>query len=184
MSDDELIVLAKQGDRRALNDLIERYLAVVERFAYQIGVSANDVEDVTQDVFIRVYRFLEQYTGKTFSTWLYKITLNAARDHFKKQKRDQHKQMKLFRQPREDSVITDDDLLRNEEAVYLHQLIQRLDEKYRFPIILFYFHDKKLEEIADIMDLPLSTVKTRLARGRSRLKKQLEEKGGDGIAAR
>lgn len=184
MGDDELIVLAKQGDRHALNDLIERYIAVVERFAYQVGVSANDVEDVTQDVFIRVYRFLGQYTGNTFSTWLYKITLNAARDHFKKQKRDQNKLIKLFRQPRNDTIVIDSDVLKNEDDLLLHRLLQTLDEKYKLPLVLFYFHEKKLEEISEIMDLPLSTVKTRLSRAKSLLKKQLEKKGGEDVASR
>jgi len=182
MSDDELIHLAKQGNRQALHDLIDRYLTTVERFAYQIGVSENDVDDVTQEVFLRVYRFLDQYSGSTFTTWLYKITLNAARDHFKKLHRDQKKWLKLFRQPADRIVTVETDVLKNEEDILLHSLIQNLDDKYKVPLILFYFHDKKLEEIADILNVPLSTVKTRLSRAKKRLKKMLNQKGGEDVA--
>ncbi len=184
MAIDELIQLAKNGDRDSLHELIERHLAIVERFAFQIGVSANDVEDVTQEVFIRVYRFLNQYTGKTFTTWLYKITLNVARDHFKKINRQRNKEQKLIKNLQWSAEYIEAAIFSREEDAALHQLIQQLDEKYKLPLVLFYFHDKKIDEIAAILSLPSATVKTRLARARSRLKKELEAMGGEANAAR
>ena len=73
-------------------------------------------------------------------------------------------------------------MIRNEEDRILHLAIQRLNEKYRIPIVLFYFHEKKYEEIAEIMSITLSTVKTRILRGKTMLKKVIdnlnEEEGG------
>jgi RNA polymerase sigma-70 factor, ECF subfamily len=66
-------------------------------------------------------------------------------------------------------------VLREEEDRVLHECLQKLDEKYKAPIILYYFHEKKYEEIADILSVNLSTIKTRLLRGKSLLKKLLEE---------
>lgn len=184
MAIEELIQLAKNGDRQSLHELIERHIMIVERFAFQIGVSANDVEDVTQEVFIRVYRFLEQYTGKTFTTWLYKITLNVARDHFKKIKRQHMKEQLLLHNQQLSEEHVESTIFSREEDAALHRLIQQLDEKYKFPLVLFYFHDKKIEEIAMILSLPVSTVKTRLVRARAKLKKQLQTIGGETNAAR
>ncbi len=179
MSLDDLIESAKNGNHQAFHEIIERHLLSVERFAFQIGVSANDVEDVTQEVFIRVYRFLKQYSGKTFTTWLYKITLNVARDHFKKTKRN-HEKMNLL--AREHSIIEENfkiEMFANEEDEKLHLLIQQLDDKYKFPLILFYFQDQKINEISTILSLPISTVKTRLFRARAKLKEALQANGGD-----
>lgn len=184
MAVDELIHLAKNGDRQALSELIDTHILTVERFAYQIGVSANDVEDVTQEVFIRVYRFLEQYSGKTFTTWLYKITLNVARDHFKKAKRYQTKENMLSQHQEVTEIHVEPTIFMKEEDELLHKMIQQLDEKYKVPLILFYFHDKKIEDIAIILSLPVSTVKTRLSRARAKLKKELEVMGGETNAAR
>ncbi|PWA08051.1 RNA polymerase subunit sigma [Pueribacillus theae] len=175
---DKIIGLAKQGNHDALHDLIESHLPIVERFAYQIGVSANDVEDVTQEVFIRVFRFIDQFSGKTFSTWLYTITLNVARDYFKKTKREQNKIIALFREPTS-TVSSDKETFQNEEDAFLHKAIQDLDQKYKVPLVLYYFHDKKIQEISQILSIPESTVKTRLSRAKSRLKKMIEEKGGE-----
>ena len=183
MDIEDLIRSAKKGDRQSLHELIERHIAIVERFAFQIGVPSNDVEDVTQEVFLRVYRFLNQYSGKTFTTWLYKITLNVARDHFKKLKRQNVKERMAIEHAQPINHI-DSTMFKREEDVYLHELIQQLDEKYKWPLVLFYFHDKKINEIAKILSLPSATVNTRLARARAILKQELQTMGGGIDAAR
>ena len=66
----------------------------VEKFAYQCGVRLDDISDVTQEVFIKVYRFLHQFKQERFTTWLYKITLNTARDYYRKESRERDKQEK------------------------------------------------------------------------------------------
>jgi RNA polymerase sigma-70 factor, ECF subfamily len=179
MSEDELIEMAKEGDGDAFRDLIKKYASVTERFAYQIGASPNDIEDITQEVFIRIYRFLHQYTGTTFTTWLYKITLNVCRDTFKMKQSHQRKLFTLFKQPKESHLPVEPEILKDEEDRLLHHMVQQLDEKYKIPIVLYYFHEKKQEEIAEILTIPLSTVKTRLARGKAKLKQKIEKVEGE-----
>lgn len=178
-SEDELIARAKQGDRQAFHDLVSLYYPIVERFAYQIGNPATQIEDVTQEVFLRVYRSLHQYSTGKFSTWLYTITLNISRDIFRKNKRNQEKIRKLSRQPLPSSTEIGDRLLKNAEHQQLHEVILRLKEKYRVPLVLFYFHEKTYDEIADILSMPTATVKTRVSRARKKLKIMLEASGGE-----
>lgn len=169
MEEEQLIEQAKKGDHEAFRQLVTHYYPVVERFAYQIGNPAHDVEDVTQEVFLRVYRFLHTYHDARFTTWLYKITLNISRDMMRKKKRQQNKLKKWLSDVSPLFVANDDPLLKKEEHRFLHEIIVQLPEKYRVPLVLFYFHEKKYEEIADILQIPLATVKTRISRARKKL---------------
>ncbi|MCD7035753.1 sigma-70 family RNA polymerase sigma factor [Metabacillus sp. GX 13764] len=176
MEDEELVKRARKGNAAAFQQLAERYYPAVERFAYQLGNRQEDVKDVAQEVFLRVYRFLDQFSQAKFSTWLYKITLNVTRDMARKRNSSLKKIWKLQQDYKEEYEEVEGSLLQDEKSRELHACIQKLDEKYKVPIILFYFHEKKYEEIADILSLTLSTVKTRILRGKALLKKSLEEK--------
>ncbi|HEX7064759.1 MAG TPA: sigma-70 family RNA polymerase sigma factor [Bacillales bacterium] len=186
MEEERLIQRAKDGDLEAFRELVERFLPVVERFAYQIGSPPAQIEDVAQEVFLRVYRFLNTYSSGKFSTWLYRITLNISRDMMRKNKREHDKVQKLYEQPappRPPEV--EKQLLKNDEYRHLHNLIIGLDEKYRVPLVLFYFQEKKYDEIAEILSIPLATVKTRISRARRKLKELLEMTAGgedDGLS--
>lgn len=184
MNEEELIQKAKQGDLEAFRQLISNYYPVVERFAYQIGSPASDIEDITQEVFLRVYRFLDTYSNAKFSTWLYKITLNISRDIMRKNKRNLEKTKKMSFQREEVFLHIEDHLLKDEAHKELHEIILHLNEKYRVPLILFYFHDKKYEEIAKILSLPLSTVKTRISRARQKVKEALDASEGGATNAK
>lgn len=176
MTEDDLIKKAKQGNMAAFQQLVEMHYSVVEKFAYQLGNRHDEIEDITQEVFIRVYRFLDQFTKAKFSTWLYKITLNVTRDFARKRQSNLRKVFKIQQDfQNSDYPETEAEVIRNEEDRMLHLAIQKLDEKYRVPIVLFYFHEKKYEEISEIMSISLSTVKTRILRGKTMLKKVLEE---------
>ncbi|TDQ40402.1 RNA polymerase sigma factor [Aureibacillus halotolerans] len=183
MDEEELIRRAKKGNMAAFQKLMETYYPIVERFAYQLGNRPHEVEDITQEVFLRVYRFIDQYKQSKFSTWLYKITLNATRDWARKKTQDSRKVIKLGQEPLQtvDSVTAEDSLLKSEEDALLHSCIQSLDEKYRVPLILYYFHDEKYDDIADIMQLPLSTVKTRLSRAKEQLKSEVKKRQEEGM---
>jgi RNA polymerase sigma-70 factor, ECF subfamily len=170
-----LIDKAKQGDLSAYSKLIRDHAPIVERFAFQIGNHMDDIPDISQEVFIRVYRFLDGFTHAKFTTWLYKITLNVSRDFKRKESQHSKRVEKVMNETWEASTAPHVRVLREEEDRILHECLQELDEKYRAPIILYYFHEKKYEEIADILSVNLSTIKTRLLRGKSLLKKLLEE---------
>ncbi len=174
MDDEELIKRAVHGDLVAYGELIQRYSQTVERFAYQIGNSPNDIADIQQEVFIRIYRFLDQFQHGRFTTWLYKITLNVSRDFVRNYIRYQTKEAMLQEQVDQSPTISNPFLKREEDRM-LHDCIQELDDLYRIPLILYYFHDRKQEEIADVLGTNVSTIKVRLLRARSQLKERLEK---------
>ena len=175
----ELIDRAQKGDKVAYGELMNLHHRTVEKFAFQCGVKADDVQDVTQEVFIKLYRFLHQFKRDRFTTWLYKITLNAARDYYRKENREKDKESKVqeetyFGIP---SKSTESKILVFEEDRELHEAIQTLEEKYRVPIVLFYFQELTYEQIGEVMNIPMATVKTRLLRGKEQLKSAIALKG-------
>ncbi|QDZ98013.1 sigma-70 family RNA polymerase sigma factor [Lysinibacillus fusiformis] len=177
MEEAELIARAQQGDKEAYIELIQIHQQTVEKFAFQCGVHSNDLADISQEVFVKLYRFLHQFKQDRFTTWLYKITLNATRDYYRKEQRELAKEDKLNAQRQTIFLSAEDDVLLFEEDKLLHNAIQALDEKYRYPIVLYYFHELKYEEIAEVLNISLSTVKVRLLRAKEKLKAALMQEG-------
>ncbi|KEK13659.1 RNA polymerase sigma factor [Lysinibacillus sphaericus] len=177
MEEAELIARAQQGDKEAYIELIQIHQQTVEKFAFQCGVHSNDLADVSQEVCVKLYRFLHQFKQDRFTTWLYKITLNATRDYYRKEQRELAKEDKLNAQRQTIFLSAEDDVLLFEEDKFLHNAIQALDEKYRYPIVLYYFHELKYEEIAEVLNISLSTVKVRLLRAKEKLKAALMQEG-------
>lgn len=179
MEEADLIARAQNGEREAFAQLMNMHYRTVEKFAYQCGVRLDDIPDVTQEVFIKLYRFLPQFNQQRFTTWLYKITLNTARDHYRKAGREivKEERMKvegnLAHHP-----STEKEVLLFEEDRALHEAILQLEEKYRIPLILFYFQELTYQQIADVMNITLATVKTRIFRAKDSLKKEMDMKGG------
>jgi RNA polymerase sigma-70 factor (ECF subfamily) len=179
MGEQDLIERARNGDRTAYGELMVLHHRTVEKFAFQCGVRLDDVPDVTQEVFIKLYRFLHQFQKDRFTTWLYKITLNTARDYYRKQSKEREKEQQVkSHHTHPDSNTPEKRVLLFEEDRELHGAVQQLEEKYRIPIVLFYFQDLTYEQISDILNVPLSTVKTRLFRAKGLLKKSLSAEGG------
>ncbi|WP_203247944.1 RNA polymerase sigma factor [Sporosarcina beigongshangi] len=174
-----LIEKAQQGDRAAYGKLMKLHYRTVEKFAYQCGVQLDDVPDVTQEVFIKLHRFLHQFNQERFTTWLYKITLNTARDYYRKENRERDKQQKVGNDTQMNvQHSVEAQVLLFEEDRELHVAIMQLDEKYRLPLILYYFQDLSYQQIADVLNITLSAVKTRLHRAKDSLKKAMDNNGG------
>lgn len=178
MNELELIERAQKGDKNAYGELMSLHHRTVEKFAFQIGVKADDIQDVTQEVFIKLYRFLHQFQRDRFTTWLYKITLNSARDYYRKEQREKDKEDKIQEDVKYGLTTrsAESKILVFEEDRELHEAIQLLDEKYRIPLALFYFQELTYEQIGDVMNIPLATVKTRLLRAKDQLKSALSQK--------
>lgn len=165
-----IIARAQQGDKEAYRELVLTYAHVVEKFAYQIGVHENDIGDVAQEVFLKLYRFLHQFNDSRFTTWLYKITLNTARDFYRKEARETKKEQKLQQQDAKVAQSAESRVLVYEEDQQLHAAIQLLKEDYRMPLILFYFHQLQYDEIAEVLGITLANVKVRIHRAKEQLK--------------
>ncbi|KUF30160.1 sigma-70 family RNA polymerase sigma factor [Lysinibacillus fusiformis] len=132
MMESDLIARAQQGDKEAYTELIRIHQRTVEKFAFQCGVHRNDLADVSQEVFVKLYRFLHQFKQNRLTTWLYKITLNATRDYYRKEQRQQEKEDKLHAQQQNNYSSAEDNVLLFEEDRLLHSAMQPLDEKYRY----------------------------------------------------
>ncbi|PAV28757.1 hypothetical protein CIL05_15880 [Virgibacillus profundi] len=176
MEEDEIIKLAKAKDEKAFEQLVNQYKPIVEKFAFQFGMEPEIIPDIVQETFIKIYRKIHQYHRGKFSTWIYQITLNVTRDYYRKRKRE----FNLIDKAKKTQImeIQGGYYFEKEEHLFLHECIQKLDPKYKTPIILYYFHDKTYEEIAMILKIKLSSVKTRIHRGKMKLKEIYEQAEG------
>jgi RNA polymerase sigma-70 factor (ECF subfamily) len=179
-----LILRCKHGDIGAFNDLVEKYQKRVFNFAYRMSGSYDDASDVAQEAFIRVFNSINTFRGEAnFTTWLYRIVTNVYLDERKKQKSHLHTSLEDYIELEENSVTrqiedgrpTPDAMVEQvERDGILHKAIQQLPEYQRMMVILYHTQSKSYEEIADIMKLPIGTVKSRLNRARLALKEKLD----------
>jgi RNA polymerase sigma-70 factor (ECF subfamily) len=168
----ELIKLAQRGDRDALEQLVMSQQHYVFSLAMTVFHNADDAADLTQEVFIRLYRF---------TTWLYRMVINLGRDELRRRKR-QVQQILPATDPGDDErdligQVPDTSLSNDPASVLEHKelgqalrlVIDQLEPQYRQALTLFYFEDLKYQDIADIMDIPLNTVKSHIRRGKERM---------------
>lgn len=161
----ELIKRAKCHDADAFSDLVQLYLSDMYKVAISILMNDYDVADAIQDTLLCCWEKIETLkNNRFFKTWLIRILINKCYD---------------IRKIREKELVTYDNI---EVAVYdesnyeFQEILSVLDDKYRIPMYLFYGEEYKISEIANILDIPKSTVQTRLARGRDQLAKYYESK--------
>ena len=151
---------------------LEVYLKANEkrlyRLAYSYMHSDADSKDMLQNAMIKAFTNLPRLKNSEYiDTWFYRILINTCLDQRRRMSRESIYPLE------EDTMLQEqEDILLSEE---LHQLLFTLDPKTRTIILLRYFEDRKLEEISDILSLPLSTVKTRLYKGLKEMRIQMEE---------
>lgn len=182
--DNALIQRCKQGDIRAFNELVERYEKRVFNFAYRMSGNYDDANDVSQEAFIRVFNSINTFRGDAnFTTWLYRIVTNVYLDERKKQKSHLHTSLEDYIELEENTVTrqiedgnpTPDRMVEaGERNDLMNNAIQQLPEYQRIMVILYHTQNKSYDEIAQIMKLPIGTVKSRLNRARIALKEKLE----------
>ncbi|HEY3365015.1 MAG TPA: sigma-70 family RNA polymerase sigma factor [Symbiobacteriaceae bacterium] len=189
--DETLAFEAQQGNMEAFTTLVERHKGRVYRTLYQVVGDEEDAQDLTQEVFLKVYRSLSGYRGDAaFTTWLHRLTLNLSFDWLRARKR-RPLQVPLEpspdheERPRLELVSPDEgpeeESLRTERRKQLQAAIQELPLDYREVIMLHHFHHLSYQQIAQRLDAPVRTVETRLYRARGLLKKALTgTEGGDG----
>jgi len=183
--DNLLIEQCLKGQQSSFSELIDEYKNMVFSLSYKMTNSLEDAEDISQEVFIRVYKSLYNFNPNyKFSTWLYQITLNICRDRFRKGKipsvsldtplnKDDQKDLR--------SIIPDnqnnpeDIIMGVEQTNFINDLITSLPLKYREVIILRHLKDLSYDEMSKILNISLGSVKTRLFRARELLKNKLKK---------
>ena len=176
-SDEVLITLVHQGEQGAYRILVERYQERIRNLIYSIFHDQQVVDDLSQEVFIKAYEALSQFRFQSsFYTWLYRIAVNKSRDELRKRKvrRWFSLQTMLDTSDKELAskiVVEQHD---NELQELLAAGLKTLPEKYRIAVILKDVDGLSYEEIAEIMECEIGTVKSRLSRARAMLRKVLE----------
>jgi RNA polymerase sigma-70 factor (ECF subfamily) len=181
-SDLELIQEFRSGDQSSFEELLSRYSNKVFSLASRLTRNAEDAEEVLQDVFVTVHRKIAGFEGKSsFSSWLYRVTVNAAFMKLRKRRQDHSIPLEdLVQQPHSaamlkspESAYVDAQSMRNQMLEALENAIRRLPDDYRPVFILRDVDGLTSREVGRILDLTVPAVKSRLHRSRLMLRRRL-----------
>jgi RNA polymerase sigma-70 factor (ECF subfamily) len=176
------------GDAVAWDEIVQRYHRRIYNICYRFAGSSDDAQDLTQEVFIRMYRTLNSYdVGRgAFMTWITTLTRNLLVDHFRKTKHDRltdsldatasdHPDaMPLSERIPDEGPAPDSGVQSRETHDAVHQALQKLSPELREAVILRDLQDMDYREIATVLKVPEGTVKSRINRGRAELARLLQ----------
>jgi len=176
------------GDAVAWEEIVQRYNRRIYNICYRFAGSPDDAQDLTQDVFIKMYRTLNSYDVErgAFMTWVTTITRNLLVDHFRKSKQDrmtdsldsapsEHEDAMPLSEQIPDKTAPPDSRVHNRETrETIHRALQKLSPDLREAVILRDLQDMDYREIATILKVPEGTVKSRINRGRAELARLLQ----------
>jgi RNA polymerase sigma-70 factor (ECF subfamily) len=191
-TDEELVALATAGDVDSFNQLVARWERPIFALAYRTLGREDDARDVVQDAFLRAYRGLRGFKGEAkFSSWLYRITLNLCRDWIRRERRAPLVQVPegtdavdLADSQAAPTESVEELVARREMSEAVSKAMAELPEEQRTAILLKEYHGLTFQEIADQLNCPLSTVKTRLYQGLSVLRRRLERQQAEEASLR
>src|SRR5215831_654905 len=169
--DRELIVRAQAGDRSAQEDIVQQFSAMVFRLISRFFRNREDVEDIAQAVFMKLFARIEQVRpDENFPGWLAKVTVNTCYDELRKTRRRKEAMETYGPEMAAEQTVTP----REPDTLGKARLaLQRLDPKLRMPLVLKEVEDMSVEEIAKTMGLTQTNVKVRLFRARKKLQTML-----------
>ena len=175
-------------DSSAFATLVSDYTSMVFNLAFRFMGNRQEAEDLSQDVFLKVFKSLESYRGaSTLKTWIYRITTNMALNRLKFLKRRHENQKVSIDQARPDQAFTLGELLpdnrpgphqeihADEIGIKLQKALDSISEDQKAVVILRDIEGLHYEEIADALDTNIGTVKSRLARGRTQIQKLMRD---------
>lgn len=172
-TDEEVAALVQKGDLEQFGILVERFEAKMKRYAKKFLSGYDDGQDVVQDIFLKAYSHIQSFdSSRKFSSWLYRIAHNELINAIKKKSREP---VWLFDY---DTILPnlvsydnmEEDIDRQRTQEILNHCLDKLEPKYREPLVLYYFQELGYQEISETMRIPISTVGVRLTRGKALLK--------------
>ena len=181
LSDKELVAIVL-SNKEAFSAIIDRYEAALRRYIGRLGVrDKRDVEDILQNSFIKVYRYLRSFNDSfLFSSWIYRIVHNETYDFFRAKKRRPEVTLDEGSEQHFLNIDSGDDQTqifdKQIDAKVLNDALQNLDKKYRDVLLLRFSEDKDYRQISDILQIPEGSVATLIHRGKKALRLVLLEK--------
>ncbi len=173
-TDEILAGKVQNGDLEAFNVLLGRYHQKILRYGHKFLLENGDIEDVAQEIFLKAYRFIKSFnTERKFSPWLYRIAHNEFINHGKKRKSEPMDFFdfdSFFPHPQSPDTA-EKDLDSQQIKSILNNFLDKLSQKYREPLVLYYIEDLDYKDIAEVLHIPVAAVGVRL----NRAKKKLQE---------
>ncbi len=179
LNKDETYITDKDKEE-ILSELMTAHSQKVYLLAYSFVKDRGMAEDISQEVFIKCYRHIDKYRGEaSVTSWIYRITVNTSKDFLRKNKLVNLIYPRQFFENKLDSESSEEIFMKQNRKDQLLQIIFRLPIKYREILVLYYFHEQKIDEIAVSLNINSNTVRTRLARGRDKLKQKITSFEGE-----
>ena len=183
-----LVRRCRSGDAVAWEEIVRRYHRRIYNICYRFAATGDDAQDLTQEVFIKMYRTLDSYDAErgAFTTWITTMTRNLLVDHFRKTKQDRvtdsldsvacdHEDAMPLSDKIQDTAAPPDASVQSREVrETVHHALQKLSPELREAVILRDLQDMDYREIATVLKVPEGTVKSRINRGRAELARLLQ----------
>lgn len=178
---DKLVENFRHGEKKAFDQIVAIYEKGVYRLCYRFFNNEEDAMDATQEVFLKVFRSLGKFEGRSsLKTWIYRVASNTCISLSEKRKREKNGLIKIISNWWLDKTVStpEEDLLdqekRNVTQKLVSEKVKTLPENYRMPVILKDIEGFSLDKIAEILQIPIGTVKSRINRGRRILQDSLQ----------
>src|SRR5204862_188918 len=186
LTDAQVMLKVKAGDDSAFDYLVQKYRRAMLSFMFRMAHNAAAAEDLSQEVFLRVYRSRENYEPSAkFTTWLYRIATNLAVNHARDTRHDRPENMASLDEPDEesgqtldvadDTLTVEQNIIRQERMKAIRAKVQALPERQRMAVIMHKYQQMDYRQIADVLKLSESATKSLLFRAYETLRGQLAE---------
>ncbi len=174
VNDIELVRHSQSGSREAFSELIRRHQHLVYNVAYRFMRDATLAEDMAQESFVKAYRLLKGFRGDcSFTTWLYRVTATTCLTEINKRKR--RKEVELTPESGGNLCSTGHKPAERDLKEQIRRCVTRLSDRYATIVTLYYLKGTSYDEIAQVMDVPLGTLKTWMFRARKQLRFIIEK---------
>lgn len=177
-TDEQLVALIRQGDKELFGALIDRYEAKLTRYIKRFIQNEDDVTDILQNVFIKVFINLQSFDiDRLFNSWIYRIAHNETVTYLKKKGNEKISFLDFdtmfphpFAKETADKVTLDKEL-----ETLLSSTLSLIPLKYKEVLVLYYYEELSYQEIADVLHIPIATVGVRLRRGKEHLERHIKK---------
>lgn len=178
ISDEQIATSVQKGNSEDFGELVLRYGKKIQNYLFRFIQTKEEVEDLTQDIFLKAYSNILSFNPKKkFTPWLYQIAHNELVNYLRKKHYLSTKFINLDFDVLATKSVSENDILKDLENNLKFELIDKklnkLNFKYRQPFVLFFYENLSYQEISDILKIPISTVGTRIKRAKEIIKKSV-----------